>query len=133
MALDDLFLSTIPDTTEVLDGLGVGPFQGGKITGNGGVFFDPVTEELDAVFRQLVPVDPDVGQEAAKSFNLVEGFLQAVFGRNRPLGEAGGSGGNQELNTPSQRAFGSGIQFPRETPEGLLDLLAKIFERSLDT
>lgn len=133
MSPDDFLLGAVPDTTEVFDGLGIGPFQGREITGDGGVLLDPVAEQLDAMFGQAVPIDPDIGQESAESFDLVEGFLQVVFGRDRPSGEAGGPGGDQELDTPPQGAFGPGVHFPREITEDRFDLLAEVFERSLDT
>ena len=133
MSLNDFLLSAVPDTTEVLDSLGIGPFQGRKITSDGGVFFDPVAEEFDAVFSQPVPVDSDIGQEAAESLDFIEWFFEPVFGRARPSGEAGGPGGDQELDTSPQRSFSSRIHFPREVTEGYFDLPAEVFERSLDT
>ena len=63
-----------------------------------------------------------------ESFDLVEGFLQAVLGGHRPLGESGGPGGDQELNTPSERAFGSGVHFPWEITKCHLDPLAKVLK-----
>jgi len=94
VSLDDFLLGAVPDTAEIFDDLGIGPFQGRKITSDGGVFMNPGVEEFDATFSQPVPVDPQVRQEPAESFDLVEGFLEPVFSRDGPLGEAGGPGGD---------------------------------------
>lgn len=128
VTLDGPFLGAVPDITEILHFFGIRPLQRGEIAGNGGVFFDPGAEEFDAMFGQPVPVDSEVGQKSAESFDLVEGFFQAVLGRDRPSGEAGGSGGNQELDAPSEGSFRSWIHFPREVPESRFDFLVEVLQ-----
>ena len=126
VALDALLLSALPDTTEGLDGLDLGPFPGRESTRDGGVLFNPGAEAPDALFRQLVPGDPHVCQEPAEAFELVAGLFEAVFGRDRPSGEAGGPGGDQALDPQSEGALGPRVHWPREVPEAYFDLSAEV-------